>query len=892
MRKRLALYLLATTLASLPAFGGEVLYQKAFGGGVKKPATFSETVTLPTGKEPYILNLVNGSPDGQHRLSSLTVSFDNQPVAGPTDLSQETEAINRGITPSATNRLSLTLRGSTDGFVTVRILGGVASPSTPPPSGAHNVTQSNADSSLSGLNMGESVVLWFDPQPGAALYVLSAAASPDGPWQEIQHLDGASLPPGKNPSTVDFGASTDTGQPRADNDDFRGATTYYRMQALDATSAVVKDYAAIAVPPYVEEKASGAASKKLANPFAGVTGKAATACGGPCIQDQPFIKDSDFTNNGTMNLDQIRQLLSDRNSFLQGNNTHQIADVDGQLIDPGQLINDAAQNNNINPQVILATLQKESSAITSSTRPGDTRLKNLAGFGSPSMIRDQITDLGAQLRRDYDRLEAGGSTLGGWKPGADKQTLDGKTVCPGDISTAILYTYTPYIGAGWGGQYGGNALFFDIYYGTLGFGQKPLFCGIYGFAAAAPTGDVQTRKPKLSIQVNAGASCNSTYTLTLDGAQVASGSLAGGGGAVSFAVTTDLSFGRHRARVTVKSTECGTSSSRSWSFKVKKGKKIAMVIDDTGSMGDEIDAVKGALANFITSQTSQPNSPDIEWTLVTFKDGVSVRGTTTDAAIIQGQVASLYADGGDDCPEESLGALNTAASLISGDDEFTRSIIFATDASPHGGTGDVSATIAAMQAGGIPVNTLLTGDCVDTAIAAAAPTAKVIAKDYVILSARQVFSQISEQTGGLYFFLPGASVEDLTDALDKIFEVAGGGGTDTTPPTLTLEVSPSVLKPADHQMVEIAPILTVSDNLDPNPGVELLSVVSSEPEDGQGSGNTPGDIVTTEDGRIFVRAERSGTGSSRVYTITYRATDAAGNSTTASADVRVPHDNR
>jgi hypothetical protein len=157
-----------------------------------------------------------------------------------------------------------------------------------------------------------------------------------------------------------------------------------------------------------------------------------------------------------------------------------------------------------------------------------------------------------------------------------------------------------------------------------------------------------------------------------------------------------------------------------------------------------------------------------------------------------------------------------------------------------------------------------------------------------ILSARQVYSQISEQTGGLFFFLPGASVDDFTAALNDIFQSAGGG-TDTTL-RLILEVSPTVLTPVNHQLVEIAPILTVTGGADSHPRVTLLSVTTSEPEDGQGSGNTASDIVITEDGRIFLRAERSGTGNDRTYTITYRATDASGKSTTASADVLVPHD--
>jgi hypothetical protein len=54
-------------------------------------------------------------------------------------------------------------------------------------------------------------------------------------------------------------------------------------------------------------------------------------------------------------------------------------------------------------------------------------------------------------------------------------------------------------------------------------------------------------------------------------------------------------------------------------------------------------------------------------------------------------------------------------------------------------------------------------------------------------------------------------------------------------------------------------------------------------------GKTTGDIQVDQSGNVYLRAERSGTGSGRVYTITYTATDASGNSTTASATVTVPH---
>ena len=89
--------------------------------------------------------------------------------------------------------------------------------------------------------------------------------------------------------------------------------------------------------------------------------------------------------------------------------------------------------------------------------------------------------------------------------------------------------------------------------------------------------------------------------------------------------------------------------------------------------------------------------------------------------------------------------------------------------------------------------------------------------------------------------------------------------------------------------------MVVHDNC---PGVSyvLTSITSSEPDNGLGDGDTVGDIQDasfgTADTAFKLRAERSGPGPGRIYTVTYTATDASANSTAAQAIVTVPHNKK
>ncbi len=112
---------------------------------------------------------------------------------------------------------------------------------------------------------------------------------------------------------------------------------------------------------------------------------------------------------------------------------------------------------------------------------------------------------------------------------------------------------------------------------------------------------------------------------------------------------------------------------------------------------------------------------------------------------------------------------------------------------------------------------------------------------------------------------------------------------DTTPPEIAATVTPSILWPPNHKYVEVRVNVTVFDICDPSPTITLVSVTSNEPDNGLGDGNTVNDIIIIDDFTFSLRAERSGTGSGRTYTVTYKATDASGNCAIASVTIEVPH---
>lgn len=109
---------------------------------------------------------------------------------------------------------------------------------------------------------------------------------------------------------------------------------------------------------------------------------------------------------------------------------------------------------------------------------------------------------------------------------------------------------------------------------------------------------------------------------------------------------------------------------------------------------------------------------------------------------------------------------------------------------------------------------------------------------------------------------------------------------DTQGPQFTVRLSQTQLWPPNHTLIPINAAIQVNDACSASPQVVLESITSNEP----GPGDIQDAAFGTDDRSFLLRAERQGGGIGRVYTVTYRAVDASGNSTVQRSWVRVAHD--
>jgi hypothetical protein len=166
---------------------------------------------------------------------------------------------------------------------------------------------------------------------------------------------------------------------------------------------------------------------------------------------------------------------------------------------------------------------------------------------------------------------------------------------------------------------------------------------------------------------------------------------------------------------------------------------------------------------------------------------------------------------------------------------------------------------------------------------------------------------IQSIAGGISVLLPDCVVSNLSLGMHTIsLQVSDGFNLpdtksitvqiiDNIAPKLKPKANIYILWPPNHRMVDIV----IAANAHDNSGCPVTlnaTVKSNEPQYGLGSGDIGPDwtqpIIDQTTGMIYLqlRAERSGRGKGRIYTITITATDCSGNISTAKVKIRVPHD--
>jgi hypothetical protein len=140
-------------------------------------------------------------------------------------------------------------------------------------------------------------------------------------------------------------------------------------------------------------------------------------------------------------------------------------------------------------------------------------------------------------------------------------------------------------------------------------------------------------------------------------------------------------------------------------------------------------------------------------------------------------------------------------------------------------------------------------------------------------------------------FPVGANAVTLTVADDKgatSTDTVTVTTVDTASPSMTVRMEPDVLAPANEQLRWVNAVIDVNDACDvETPSVQLLSITSNGYLLDTRSGDLAQADFGTDDRAFQLKASLHNRSGPRIYTVTYRATDGAGNTTESSAEVLV-----
>ncbi len=213
----------------------------------------------------------------------------------------------------------------------------------------------------------------------------------------------------------------------------------------------------------------------VTNPFS-VFGQTAAEAG---FSVQTIIGDDQMNDYLSMSQGRIQEFLESQTGILKS-----YVGEDGRSA--AKIIYDASVANQINPKVLLVTIQKESSMITRSdfsttAYSGSSQYYldwitfygwcDSCSSGVSKGFTNQINSTAAAFRRYLSLIASSGTSISGWGPGVTKSTpcitsdfANGRAICtpgttlditPTNAATSALYTYTPHPG--------GNYAFWTIW---------------------------------------------------------------------------------------------------------------------------------------------------------------------------------------------------------------------------------------------------------------------------------------------------------------------------------------------------------------------------------------------------------------------------------------------
>jgi hypothetical protein len=160
-----------------------------------------------------------------------------------------------------------------------------------------------------------------------------------------------------------------------------------------------------------------------------------------------LLEDEQILGGQHISVAEVQDFLVIKGSYLAGYTDP----VSGQ--DAATIMVERSRAYGVSPLYMIARVQTESSLITSGTA---SNLDKATGCGCPDGggcnpelggFGNQIECAAEKMRAYHDELEESGVTRAGWQVGVMKMTSDPCVVTPANRATAMLYTYTPWVGA-------------------------------------------------------------------------------------------------------------------------------------------------------------------------------------------------------------------------------------------------------------------------------------------------------------------------------------------------------------------------------------------------------------------------------------------------------------